>query len=106
MVSLKMPKTPNLAPSTILSEILGLAAKEKAVSLDTQPQSLLLRRAMWVGEPVFYVLQVTLRPWVQGLTMQPCGDMEQVENVRGNHGLLSRPASQPTLGMAGRPFPS
>lgn len=62
--------------NTLLSEVLGYPAKGKAVSLDTQPQSLLFSRAVWLWEPVFYALQVMLRLWVQGLTMKPCGDME------------------------------
>lgn len=41
--------------STVLSEVLGYAAKGKAASPDTQPQSLLFSRAMWVWEPVICV---------------------------------------------------
>lgn len=35
---------------------------------------------------------------VQGLTMKPCSDMEQVGNVSGNRRLFSNPDSQPHTG--------
>lgn len=43
---------------------------------------------------------------VQGLTMKPCGDMEQVGNVSGNHSCSLVLTLSLTLGKADRLVPS